>query len=66
MLRGKINRANSWLLLNVLQKLRNGECEALTVNALFNSEAVLHESCVKLEIFWYKVINTSTVILNLI
>jgi hypothetical protein len=64
MLRGKINRANSWLLLNVLQKLRNGD--ALTVNTLFDSEAVLHESCVKLEVFWCKVINTSTVILNLI
>ena len=59
MFRGKINRANSWLLLNVLQRLRNGECEALTVNALFNSEAVLHDSCVKLELFLYKNINNN-------
>ena len=54
MFRGKINRANSWLLLNVLERLRNGERETLTVNALFNSEAVLYASCVKLELFWYK------------
>ena len=59
MFRGKINRANSWLLLNVLQRLRHGEREALTVNTLFNSEAVLHASCVKLEVFWFKVINGS-------
>ena len=57
--REKINRTNSWLLLNVLQRLRNGECEALTVNALFNSDAVLHESCVNLEVFWYKNINNN-------
>ena len=55
MFRGKINRANSWLLINVLERLRNGEREALTVNTLFNSEAVLHDSCVKLEVFWYRV-----------
>jgi hypothetical protein len=47
-----INRANSWLLINVLERLRNGEHEALTVNALFNSEAVLHASRVKSELFW--------------
>jgi hypothetical protein len=29
MVRGKINRANSWLLINVLERLRNGEREAL-------------------------------------
>jgi len=57
MFRGKINRANSWLLINVLERLRNGEREALTVNTLFNSEAVLHASCVKLEVFWYKANN---------
>jgi tetratricopeptide (TPR) repeat protein len=57
MFRGKINRANSWLLINVLERLRNGEREVLTVNTLFNSEAVLHVSCVKLEVFWYAVIN---------
>jgi hypothetical protein len=57
MFRGKINRANSWLLINVLERLRNGEREALTVNTLFNSEAVLHDSCVKLEVFWYRVFN---------
>jgi hypothetical protein len=44
-------------LLNVLQKLRNGD--ALTVNTLFDSEAVLHESCVKLEVFWCKNINNN-------
>ena len=59
MFRGKINRANSWLLINVLERLRNGEREALTVNTLFNSKVVLHASCVKLEIFWFMVINCS-------
>jgi hypothetical protein len=48
---------NSWLLLHVLERLRNGE--ALTVNTLFNSEAVLHESCVNLEMFLYKNINNN-------
>ena len=56
MFRGKINRANSWLLINVLEKLRTGESEDLTVNTLFNSETVLHASCVKLEVFWYTTI----------
>jgi hypothetical protein len=56
MFRGKLNRANSWLLINVLERLRNGEREALTVNTLFNSETVLHASCVKLEMFWYTTI----------
>jgi hypothetical protein len=56
MFRGKINRANSQQLLNVLERIRNGEREVLTVNTLFNSEAVLHASCVKLELFWYRVI----------
>jgi hypothetical protein len=42
MFRGKINRSNSRLLLNILERLRNGEREVLTVNALFNSEVVLH------------------------
>ena len=56
MFRGKINRSNSRLLLNILERLRNGEREVLTVNTLFNSEVVLHESCVKLELFIYRVI----------
>jgi hypothetical protein len=43
-------------LLNILERLRNGEREVFTVNTLFNSEVVLHESCVKLELFIYKVI----------
>jgi hypothetical protein len=42
-------------LLNVLERLRNGESEVFTVNTLFNSEAVLHESSIKLEVFWYTV-----------
>jgi hypothetical protein len=56
MFRGKINRSNSRLLLNILERLRNGEREVFTVNTLFNSEVVLHESCVRLELFIYKVI----------
>jgi hypothetical protein len=43
-------------LLNILERLRNGEREVFTVNTLFNSEVVLHESCVKLEMFIYRVI----------
>jgi Mg2+ and Co2+ transporter CorA len=57
MFRGKINRSNSWLLLTILERLRNGEHEAFTINTLFNSEVVLHESCVKLELFIYRVID---------
>ena len=56
MFRGKINRANSRQLLNVLERIRNGELEVLTVNTLFYSEAVLHASCAKLELLWYRVI----------
>ena len=56
MFRGKINRSNSRLLLTILERLRNGEREVFTVNTFFNSEVVLHESCVKLELFIYKVI----------
>ena len=56
MFRGKINRSNSRLLLTILERLRNGEREVFTVNTLFNSEVVLHESCFKLELFIYKVI----------
>ena len=56
MFRGKINSSNSRQLLNVLERLRNGERDVLTVNTLFNSETVLHESCIKLEVFFYKVI----------
>ena len=56
MFRGKINRSNSQLLLTILERLRNGEREVFTVNTLFNSKVVLHESCVKLELFIYKVI----------
>jgi hypothetical protein len=55
MFRGKINRSNSRLLLTILERLRNGEREVFTVNSLFNSEVVLHESCVRLELFIYKV-----------
>jgi hypothetical protein len=40
MLRGKINRSNSRLLLNILERLRNGERAVFTVNTLFNSEVV--------------------------
>jgi len=58
MFRGKINRSNSRLLLNVLQTVRNGECGIFTVNKLLNSVAVLPESCINLELFFYKVINT--------
>ena len=56
MFRGKINPSNSPLLLNVLERLRNGAREVLTVNTLFNSETVLHEWCIKLEVFFYKII----------
>ena len=56
MFRGKINRSNSRLLLNILERLRNGEREVFTVNTLFNSEVVLHESCANLELFIYKFI----------
>ena len=58
MFRGKINRSNSRLLLNILERLRNGEREVFTVNTLFNSEVVLHESCANLELFIYKVIGS--------
>ena len=57
MFRGKISRSNSRQLLNVLERLRNGERTFLSVNTLINSEAVLHESCIKLELFFYRVIN---------
>ena len=57
MFRGKINRSNSRLLLTILERLRNGEREVFTVNTLFSSKVVLNESCVKLELFIYKVIN---------
>jgi hypothetical protein len=57
MFRGKINRSNSRQLLNALERLRNGGHVFVTINTLFNSEAVLHESCIKLEVFLYKVIN---------
>ena len=56
MFRGKINRSNSRLLLTILKRLRNGERDVFTINTLFNSEVVLHESCVNLELFMYKVI----------
>ena len=58
MFRGKINRSNSRLLLTILERLRNGEYEVFTVNTLFNSKVVLHESCVKLELFIYRVIGS--------
>ena len=62
MFRGKINRSNSRLLLTILERLRNGEREVITVNTLFSSKVVLHESCVKLELFIYKVINDVVVV----
>ena len=57
MFRGKINRSNSRQLLNALERLRNGKRWLFTVNTLFDSEAVLHESCINLEVFCFKVIN---------
>jgi hypothetical protein len=59
MFRGKINRSNSLILLNVLQRVRNGEYGIFTVNTLFNSVAVLPEPCIKLELFCYKVIKAN-------
>ena len=56
MFRGKINQSNSRQLLDVLERLRNGERQVFTVNTLFNREAVLHESCIKLELFVYMLI----------
>jgi hypothetical protein len=43
-------------LLAILERLRNGEREVFTVNTLFNSEVMLHESFVELELFIYNVI----------
>jgi hypothetical protein len=54
MFRGKINQSNSPLLLTILERLRNGEREVFTVNTLFNSEVVLHESCVSLMLLFYQ------------
>jgi ABC-type polar amino acid transport system ATPase subunit len=51
-----VENGNLCQLLNVLERLRNGEREVFTVNTLFNSKVVLHESCVKLELFIYRVI----------
>jgi hypothetical protein len=51
MFRGKINRSNSQQLLNVLERLRNDERGVLTARSLFNSEAVLQDSCIKLDVF---------------
>ena len=62
MFREKINRSNSRLLLTILERLRNGEREVFTVNTLFNSKVVLHDSCVKLELFMYKVISNDVVV----
>jgi hypothetical protein len=56
------NRSNSRLLLTILERLRNGEREVFTVNTLLNGKFVLHESCVKLELFIYKVINDVVVV----
>jgi hypothetical protein len=55
MFRGKVNQTNSQQLLSVLERLRNGERGFFTASTLFDCEAVLHESCVKLEVFLYKV-----------
>jgi hypothetical protein len=46
-------------LLTILERLRNGEREVVTVNALFNRETVLHESCIKIEMFIYNVIENN-------
>jgi len=54
--RGKINQSNNRQLLNVLERLRNGEHDVFTVATLFKSENVLHESCIRLEMFLYKAI----------
>jgi hypothetical protein len=56
MFSGKLNRSNSSQLLNVLERLRNGELTFLSVNALLSTELVLQESCIKLELFCFKVI----------
>ena len=40
MFRGKINRSNSRQLLNVLERLRNGERKFFTINILFNVPTV--------------------------
>jgi hypothetical protein len=56
MFSGKLNRSNSSQLLNVLERLRNGERTFLSVNTLFSTEVVLQESCIKLELFCFKVI----------
>jgi hypothetical protein len=65
MFRGKINRSNSRLLLNILERLQNGKREVFTVNTLFNSDVVLHKSCVKLEMFICKVIKVVEVIVDI-
>ena len=57
--RGKINQSNSRLLLNALESIRNGEHGLFTLNAAFNSAAVLNQSFVNLEMFWYRVIDIS-------
>ena len=57
MFRGKLNWSNSRLLLNVLERLRKCERGVFTVNALFNSEALLHDSCIRLEMFLYRFID---------
>ena len=62
MFRGKINRSNNRLLLTMLERLRNGEREVFTVNTLFNSEVVLQEPYVKLELFIYKVIRNDVLL----
>ena len=56
---GKINQSNSRLVLNALERIRNGEHGFFTVNASFNSAAVLNQSFVNLEMFWYRVIDIS-------
>jgi hypothetical protein len=62
MFRGKLNRSNSRLLLTILERLRNGERDVFTVNTLFNSDVVLHESCVRLELFIYRVIGNNIIV----
>jgi hypothetical protein len=50
MFRGKLNWSKSRLLLNVLERLRNGEHEVFTVNSINlykNISNLIHESCNK-------------------
>jgi len=60
--RGKINQSNNRQLLNVLERLRNGEHDVFTVATLFKSETVLHESCIRLEMFCIRLLQVTKVL----